>query len=741
MRPSLPVLATAIALAAPAAAQASVSNPPPKVAEGAKLTVTDKTGNTGKHAVVRYYLSADKKHDLGDLRLIGHRSAKRAKGTARLRVPYTAPAGRLFLLACANGGKSCSASSKSTQVTVAPKDRSIPRTLNDQARLSEEDEDFLAQIGFTDRSCPVRAKGGTPSLQIALAKAQAKLNKAGGKKGIKAFKKSSAAKSPEAAEDAANRAMIAGEPGGALQALLAAHRMQPREPAHLVNAASVMASTGMPREALALLDAADDLEPRRSTPLGINVQAIALNAKGYALIQLGRYDDALPYLRAAVALDPYFSEARTNLGVALLCKKDKQGIRFARAGQYRFLGDAVIGDRGDPFKPPSDQIERLDLSGGQQAQIPQFKLPHDVDEASLETPAYLAGQQEFFARSVKRHSRINDLIAQRTPLNNLSERRYQDLSFAIVLVDRRPDIAAVKQRLLDRQTEIGQWEDRTFQGFVPGTDYPRWQQESHDACRDAPDEEKCFHDTYFGKCRGPIASAHGHWLSLMNAQLTDFAQLQNLYYPIATGIAGNISDANRQEVESLQIDDFVDGQFNTWIPTYAASWGNLVRLTQCWEDPSAPQPPGTTEVQTPHSPPCSDFLRGVKLAWKIGRDADLGIPFDISIEVNCEKVSVEASGKVAGGDYGWIGAFGEVSYAPGTGKVSIFGGPKAGGKIPGTSIGGSIKDGIYVTVSEEGVEDVGFRVSPSVQVGLDSFSVKGGKSLDFSFAPVFGVER
>ena len=734
------VLSLLIASAAPAAAQAAVSNPPASLKEGQKLTVSDSAGGKRGRAVVRYYLSTDRKHDLGDLRLIGHRSARKGKGKAKLYVPYTAPAGPLYLVACA--GQSCSASSKTTKVTVAQKDQTIPRTLGDQATFSDSDAIFLAQIGFIQQQCPAPSKGGPPSLKSAIAKAQARLNKAGGAAGVKAFKQSGASKNAENAETAASEALLAGEPGGALEALLAAHRLQPKEPAHLVNAAAVMAATGMPREALALLKAADKLEPRRSTPLGINVQAIALNAKGYALIQLGRFDEALPYLRAAVKLDPFFSEAKTNLGIALLCKKSGEGVRFARAGQYRFLGDAVIGEGGDPFKPPTDQIERLDLSGGKQATIPQFKLPRDPDEAALNRDEYIARQQEFLSRSQDRHNRIGELLGQQTPLNNASERRYLDLAGAIGTVDTRPDVAAVKKRLLDRQTEIGEYEAEFFD-FLPGKPWFTWQRESQDACSNNPPEgyDQCYHREYFSRCRAPLQSAHGHWLGLMNAQLTDFAELQRLYYPIATGIAGNISDPGRQEVESLQIDDYVDGQFNTWISTYAGFWANLVRLTVCYEDPSNPVPPGPAKVETPHAEPCSDFLRGVKFAFKIGKDAKLGLPFDLSIEVNCEKISVEASGKVAGGDLGWIGAFGEVSYAPATGKVTVFGGPKAAGKIPGTSIGGSIKDGIYVTVGPDGVDDVGFRVSPTAQVGLDSFSVKGGKGLDFSFAPVFGVNR
>ena len=724
-------------LAAPATAHASVSDPPQALSEGGKLTVTDTT--TGK-GVVRYYLSADRKHDLGDVRLIGHRSAKK-KGKVTLTVPYTVPSGALYLLACK--GEKCTASATTTKVTPKPKDRSIPRTLADQRHLPESDAQFIALAGIDKTDCPAPA-GKTPkppSLKKAIAKAQAKLDKAGGKQGKRLFKKSSASKDADKAEGAAQRALLANQPGGALEALLQAHRLEPKEPAHLVNAAGVMAGVGMPKEALALLVAAEKLEPRLSTPYGINTQAIALNAHGYALIQLGRFDEAVRYLRAAIALDPYLSEAKSNLGIALLCKKDDKGIRFARAGQFRFLGDAVISNPGDPFKQPPNQIEVLDLSGGKQATVPQYKLPKTVEDAVGLRDTYYAQQQEFLARSQQRHTRISELIGKQKQLGTLSQQRYQDLSFAIVLVDRRPDIAAIKQRLLDRQTEVGRYMDEFFEGFLPGTKFPRWQQEASSACENAnEDYEACYHREYLARCYGPMTTAHGHWLGLMNAQLVDYAALLGAYYPVATGIAANISDAERHEIESLQIDDFVDGQFNTWIPTYAGFWAATTKNTGCNETAAPTEQPGSSEPQTPHSPPCSDFLRGVKFAWKIGKDSKLGLPFDISLEVNCEKVSLEVSGKVAGGD-NWIGAFGEVTYTPGNGRVTIFGGPKAGAKIPGTSFGGSFKDGLYVTLDSQGVADAGFRASPSVEVGVDQFRIKGSDSVDFSFAPVFGFDR
>ena len=91
---------------------------------------------------------------------------------------------------------------------------------------------------------------------------------------------------------------------------------------------------------------------------------------------------------------------------------------------------------------------------------------------------------------------------------------------------------------------------------------------------------------------------------------------------------------------------------------------------------------------------------------------------------------------------GWFGVFGQIEWAPRSGKFTIFGGPKVSGKIPGTEIGGSFKDGLYVQIGKDGyLADFGFRTSVSGNAGFGPFAIKGSESMDFSFAPVFGIAR
>lgn len=91
-----------------------------------------------------------------------------------------------------------------------------------------------------------------------------------------------------------------------------------------------------------------------------------------------------------------------------------------------------------------------------------------------------------------------------------------------------------------------------------------------------------------------------------------------------------------------------------------------------------------------------------------------------SISVGCGKVkfSVKApvsKGKVtvAGADVGGeMGLQGEIEFSI-KGTVTIFGGPYAslGAKVGDRGVGGDVKDGVYMVIGRDGIQDAGFRVS------------------------------
>lgn len=110
----------------------------------------------------------------------------------------------------------------------------------------------------------------------------------------------------------------------------------------------------------------------------------------------------------------------------------------------------------------------------------------------------------------------------------------------------------------------------------------------------------------------------------------------------------------------------------------------------------------------------------------------------VKIKVNCEKITL--SGKLDSG-LPWLSAFGEVSYNPKAGKITVFAGSK--GEISGYGLKGDFKSGVYIKVDQDGIADVGWRVGPSASVGAGPLEVSVFKEQsDMSFIgvsnPTFG---
>src|SRR3954447_1192962 len=220
-----------------------------------------------RHANVSYYLSRDSRRSDEDIRLIGPRKA-------RVFVP-AAPAASYRLLACT--GSHCVAGHG--QVTVAD---GKPTQIVAFGDSRDTNDQYLASnLGWTPAVCPAAAAARRlPSLAGALDSAHELLARAAGPKGLAQFQASAAYRNAANAETAAVEAVALKEPGAALAALLRAHDLAPDEPRYLVGAAAILTGLDHPAEALALVNGADRMPPSRSAPFGINVQALALNAKG-----------------------------------------------------------------------------------------------------------------------------------------------------------------------------------------------------------------------------------------------------------------------------------------------------------------------------------------------------------------------------------------------------------------------------------------------------------------------------
>lgn len=222
--------------------------------------------------------------------------------------------------------------------------------------------------------------GATLNYAQAIANLQAVFEASATRKAIEALRTSPVAKDPLAAERLASGAMFKQQPIAALGLLLVAHQRAPKDPLALVNLAAISNYLGLHREALALLGNAEGLNPPNARVGGMNLRAVLLSNKGYALNATGRPQEAETALRAAIKFDPDLAEAYTNIAYAL-GDQDKCDLaaRFLHAGKTRRPAQVMQSKKPATRVPPAEVI---DLSRGRAGSLPSMPLPGDPVEAA-----------------------------------------------------------------------------------------------------------------------------------------------------------------------------------------------------------------------------------------------------------------------------------------------------------------------------------------------------------------------
>jgi hypothetical protein len=424
------------------------------------------------------------------------------------------------------------------------------------------------------------------------------------------------------------------------------------------------------------------------------------------------------------------AEAKLNLSVALLCKqKTTDGMRFFRAGLVR---QSTINPDGTVTAPPIDQ--QLDTSHGTQATLPPIPIPDTWQGMVAAVPLYQALDQTAYDRLVQRGQRDSALRTQ-IFAENLSPLT-QNRELAIIGYE----ISASKPQV-DQNVKLGSDSYAAAVAVTQGLNTGKWNSDADTYCNPLLNKsgyaafQACFTQKYNEECSPDLDRAQ--------VQIVDIAKKEDQadrdfiarWYPWASGVVANVGDQATHERYSGWLEETVDDAYYQPVKLLGF-WAGWVKNSRCGQP--APDVPATPDAPTtPHSEACPPSLKGVKLSWKLGGDAKLGVPFDLAVDINCEKVSVEASAPIEG----WFGVFGSLDYSPRSGKTTVFAGPKLGAKIPGTSLGASFKDGLYLSFDRQGhATDFGFRTSVSSSAAFGPFSIKGaGESMDFSFAPVFGI--
>jgi tetratricopeptide (TPR) repeat protein len=734
---------------------ASVGTLPAVVAEGAtfklKVETTANTGNGKAGATTtRFYLTRDAEASIAERRASktnprsaladvlltgarevpaldpGERSKTPRKKPTTLRVPLGTAAGEWELLACSDDrgavrekdeGDNCRAAGK-TKVTAIGGDFRID-ALTDFEPVPSDAEAAQDLSSMKSITCiPSSVKGGAMPLKKALASIESTLVAKAGRTDVTAFARSADAKSTKKLEAAAVNALAAGTPGAALAALVRMHELEPKEASHLVGAASVATAVGMPREALGLLDGAARLDDRIPGAWGLNAQAVILANRGQALTSLGRFAEAEKALVAARQLEPALREASQTAAVASLCQDKLPAAVFHRRTSIH----------RDPPKVEDD--DSLGIPTG----LRELQLPPTPSQGPQMHGFYVQqqGPDRFpdMAKLQQAEQAAQDAW-EKKPKTEAERRAGNRLLVASYRASQTPAMKALQKAFFDKVNVV----HATHEAFWCGdqacseatTEVTGYRNEAREICEarsDAGIEDygPCYDREFSDRCIPATRIKHQQWLDEIQEAYDAGVAHQRAVSKRISAIAARVKDPHLHRLILLGIEDHEDGSFFL-VQQPAMSWANNLRIDEqgCVEAPEPP-PAAAPDPAAGQSPgACPDALKSTNALFDIG---------PVQLKVSCEQVQLAGSlGE------GWIKGFGELTYDFRAGKISVFAGSQ--GEVGAGPFKADFKSGLYITVNNQGVEDAGWRVGPSVTVGAGPLEYNPSDMVDISFVGIF----
>lgn len=582
----------------------------------------------------------------------------------------------------------------------------------------------FVQAAEAELKVPPAAPSTPKDLADALARAELWLNQKE-PQGMEAFQASTDAKDARQASQAALEASLMGRYSAALAALMAAHRLAPKNAEILVNLAGAMSHYRLDAEALTVLNAADKLSLGEGA-LGWSVKAALLNNRGYALLNLGRFPEAETALRAASKLTPDLAEAQQNLARALTCQgKTDEALLAVRRGMRRTAAESA--KPGTPL-PPEAVIETsqpesgeetpretyrpsefvFDVSRGRLFNLPNLKLPQTPADAVKLLPAYqkLLGDLRLRADSMnERQADLQQQIGTRQEPVRLVQQRRGALLTAIYRAHNTPRTRALWEAQAKAQQEVSKiW-----------TDF--WHCEGNCVITKVTEQASAsadYNKTFRSLCVPALQTANDSWRGAMHAQASVLAKAAEATYRLSTGLAANYSDPSWYELASLEAEKDALLAFTNLVYD-AVNWSQDIDQfkDKCVVAPAeAPTAESVApEIQFDRTASCKDLFgtASLKASFKV-----------VEISVACETVALKLSTP------GWIGAFGKIEKNFVNSNVTVAAGAEVGVTIPFTSSGVKAAMGLYAVLDGQGeFKDVGSLAEAGATLGM---KIDDGKS-------------
>lgn len=736
-------VATPAEAAKPNLKATKVSAPPKTLAENSKFKVWDTVVNAGRAragaSAVRYYLTTDAARSLRERKASrtnprtaiadillegtrpvpaldrGERSSTKPRKPLQVRVPLGTPAGEYTLLACADDHGEVTESKETDNCVASTKARvaALPvgpiTTFKDwlvDKPDAEEAEDLAI---FKGLACQPQQLGRPLGLNKALANIDAFL-KSKAPQGLAQFKSAPEYKNANKAQAAAAQALLVESPGAALAAMIRAHRLEPKEASHLVNAAGVATSVGLPREALGLLDASLRLDDRTPSAWGFNRQALQLTNRAQALAALGQFGAAEQLTEAVEAIEPTLTEATQTGAVAAMCKNDMdKAVKKLKRSRRRGTPSPWDENRGTEHP-----LRKVELPGFP-TQAPRLHFFYKEEQAK--------GVAETSAR-VDRESEHEAALRAKGE-NPLTERQGSRIMSAFYASTDTPQLNALAKEANRLGDEVQNYRLRFFcraADCEPENHYyNQFFEEAQQACEGSK-EPDCFDREMNDRCRPALKSYHQGWVTRME----QFWAATNAYHRASTkrmsAVAEHIADPDRYAIAMLAIEGWESAHYYGVLQE-AGFWAHdeWIRADHCIEPYQDPDASASPDAAAANGTACPDTLKSSNALLDVG---------PLQLKFSCEQVQL--AGNLG---EGWIRGFGEVTYDFKAGKISVFAGSQ--GEIGGGPFKADFKSGLYVTVNQQGFEDAGWRVGPSYTVGAGPAEFNPSDMVDISFVGIF----
>jgi len=559
-----------------------------------------------------------------------------------------------------------------------------------------------------DTYCPAgKPIPASMTLAQALTTARQYVVNQAGAAAVGSFDKSTTAKSATESRAAAVGMMAARKPLPALLALLRTHQLAPSDPSILSSISAVLNVLGLGKQSLVVAKGADAMAATPRAAMGINGQAILLNNEGHAMLLLRQWAAAEKVLRQAVSLSPELSEAKVNLALALLCQhEDEDAVKFYRLGRYRKAYSLVqIGsDPSAPSVPVTDQF--LDLSQGVNASYPDIRIPttwlgNNTVEASDQWYALNeAAIQASYARAAHTMQ-----LQQQVPFSSMSllaNQRFLSIKSAIDNSTKQPALQALRDAWLADGPPL----DAFYQSYAQNVASLFSAKNSWPECVFPTGSTQACNARWNTECSQLNDTGQSAWLPLMHAYDTAMRKYESARYRYESAVVANIAEPHlRAYLAAYQ-------QQGWWLDFPSEliklrAWSIRLGVSACHPDAALEENPQQDDGSNDDPKTCAQVLAGVKFSVKLGDY--------IKVSANCEQIGLEVA---APSSIPWVGGFAEGSINFVKGKSTIFAGAKEALKLPGTGIGVSAKEGVYLTMGGGGLEDVGLRVSTTGAFGL-----------------------